>query len=317
MALLRDAEVAWAGGFGVRRAGEATPVDERTVFEAASLSKAVFAYAVLKLCEERVLELDAPLTGYLGRRYIDDPQIDRVTVRHVLSHSSGLPNWRRGRPLSIAFPPGARYRYSGEGFYFLQQVIERLTAQPLETFMRERLLGPIGMRDSSYRWQERYARTAASGHDKEGAPQPRLDERLARFQKPGVEDPETATPAHNAAASLYTTAADFGRFVAHVMRPRGGRASQLSEPWIQAMLTPLVRVNETLSRGLGWGIETTELGTAFYHGGNNRYVLNFVLAYRGHGFGALCLTNGENGQRVYTGAIELAAGGTHPALVAG
>ena len=80
------------------------------------MSKPVFAYAVMKLAERGILQLDTPLTKYTRKRLItNDPQFDLITARHVLSHSTGLPNWRSSaNPLRVNFTPGQKYGYSGE-----------------------------------------------------------------------------------------------------------------------------------------------------------------------------------------------------------
>ena len=118
IALVRDGKLQWRRGFGIKRAGSSEPIDHETVFHAASVSKTVFAYAVMKLVERGVIDLDTPLTRYSRFRILDgDPRLDLITARHVLSHSSGLQNWRSGaNPLSIHFTPGERYLYSGEGY---------------------------------------------------------------------------------------------------------------------------------------------------------------------------------------------------------
>ena len=102
-----------------------------TVFAAASVSKTVFAYAVMQLCDRGVLALDTPLTRYTPHRILDaDPRLDLITARHVLSHTSGLPNFRNGAaPLPIHFTPGERFQYSGEGYWYLQSVVTHLTGR--------------------------------------------------------------------------------------------------------------------------------------------------------------------------------------------
>src|SRR5215217_6491735 len=127
IALVRNGDLAWRRGFGVADVGSRLPVDDGTVFGTQSMSKPVFAYAVLKLCETGVLNLDTPLTRYTPEHWVpDDPRIDLITARHVLSHTTGFQNWRgSGDPLSIHFTPGARWQYSGEGYSFLQSVVTR------------------------------------------------------------------------------------------------------------------------------------------------------------------------------------------------
>jgi len=93
---------------GVRDATTREPVTERTVFEAASLSKPVFAYAVLQLADAGVLLLDEPLARHVPDCIPDDPRAAAITARHVLAHVTGLPNWRsERRPLRTYFAPGA------------------------------------------------------------------------------------------------------------------------------------------------------------------------------------------------------------------
>src|SRR5687768_1938866 len=89
IALIDDGKLVWRRGFGVRDNESKAPVDNETVFEAGSMSKSVFAYAVLKLCEKGVLGLDTPLTTYTPHRMVDDPRVELITARHVLSHTSG------------------------------------------------------------------------------------------------------------------------------------------------------------------------------------------------------------------------------------
>jgi len=138
IALIRQAEVVWRRGFGVCGAASTRPVDSDTIFEAQSMSKPVFAYAVLKLCETGVLSLDTPLTKYTSERVVvNDPRLDFITPRHVLSHSSGFQNWRSvAEPLSIQFMPGKRWLYSGEAYAYLQSVVTRLTGHMNPRFAR-------------------------------------------------------------------------------------------------------------------------------------------------------------------------------------
>ncbi len=110
LALIEGGRLAWIHAFGVRDAATGAPVTTEAVFPAASLSKPVFAYAVLKLCEQGALALDRSLSEYLPAPYLPhEPRLAPVTARHVLSHSAGLPNWRgEGNPLRVYFEPGRR-----------------------------------------------------------------------------------------------------------------------------------------------------------------------------------------------------------------
>jgi CubicO group peptidase (beta-lactamase class C family) len=101
LSLLRDRQPIWSGSFGVTRKHHSESVGPDTVFQAASLSEPVFAYIVLELVDQGILELDRPLTHYWRNEFaVDDPLVGRVTARHVLTHTTGWPNWRpAGEPL--------------------------------------------------------------------------------------------------------------------------------------------------------------------------------------------------------------------------
>src|SRR5215210_7961178 len=115
-----DGKRVWRRGFGDAIEESAQPVSDETVFEAASLGKPLFAYAVLRLVDAGVLDLDRPLYDYLPSPEADTPRMRRVTARHVLTHTSGLPNWRHtAGPLAPETEPGETYAYSGEGFFYL------------------------------------------------------------------------------------------------------------------------------------------------------------------------------------------------------
>lgn len=142
-------------GFGVKNAKIGLPVTAETVFEAASLSKPVFAYGVLKLIDQGKLGLDVPLTTYLPKPYIDgDERLNKITARIVLSHRTGFPNWRGKPSLKICFTPGERFSYSGEGYIYLQRVVEHITGKPLNEYITEAVFTPLGMANSSYVWRQ-------------------------------------------------------------------------------------------------------------------------------------------------------------------
>ena len=142
-----------------------TPLDAGTIFEAASLSKPVFAYLVLRLADRGEFDLDRPLSEMLEYpRLAHDERYKRITGRIVLSHGTGLPNWG-GEKLTLQFDPGTAYGYSGEGFVFLQKAIERVTGRSLEELARREVFQPLGMTRSSFVWQERFAGNAAYAKD--------------------------------------------------------------------------------------------------------------------------------------------------------
>ncbi|HEY2049936.1 MAG TPA: serine hydrolase domain-containing protein [Caulobacteraceae bacterium] len=199
--------------YGYADAGARRAATNATVFEAASLGKPVFAYAVLKLADAGRLDIDAPLIGLAPALAEAGEFGGTITARHVLSHTTGLPNWRsEARPFQCHFPPGKRFSYSGEGYVCLQSAIERLTSEPLDAVARRLVFEPLGMSRSSYDAALSGAAIAIP-HDRDGPLQ-----KIAR--KP------------NAASSLHTTAEDYARFLQAVLEGEG-LSSAMAREWLR------------------------------------------------------------------------------------
>src|SRR5260221_7898988 len=166
MAVVDKGEVVWSRVMGTANGKTGRPVAANATFEAASMSKPIFAYVVMKLVDEKLLDLDRPLAQYCRPDWLaDDPSGDVVTVRDALRHSTGLPHWRRPSTEKIkpAFKPRSRFGYSGEGYFWLQLAVETVTGQGLDTVMRTRLFVPAGLKQSTYAWNEEQDRWAVDG----------------------------------------------------------------------------------------------------------------------------------------------------------
>ncbi len=168
LACVEAGEVRCAG-FGVRSTRSGGAVGPDTAFEAASLTKPVFACAVLGLIQSGAVALDRRLADILPSYLPDDPRAAEITVRQILSHTSGLPNWRAPREaLRTHFRPGERFSYSGEGYLFLQRMIEALTGEPIGATVRRFVLEPLGMHRSDMVWHEAFTPDHAAPHDVAG-----------------------------------------------------------------------------------------------------------------------------------------------------
>ena len=308
VALVRYGKLVWTGSFGVMNADTRKPVTAQTVFEAASLSKCVFAYGVLKLVDEGKLNLDTPLTKYLGNNYnVPDPRINLVTARHVLTHSSGFPNWREfdnSKVLQIHFNPGEKWSYSGEGIVYLSKVVEKITGMPLEDFMQQTVLKPLGMNSSSYTWLTKFEGIKAYRHDEFGKVTGRTEKVSGAL--------EAITEEANAAASLTTNAADYAKFIIAVLNGTGLKKSTIAQ-----MLSPGIRVTKkypALAWGLGVGLETTPDGTWFWHWGDNGDAKAFFMASVSTKNAVVYFANGSNGLGIAREILADAVGGSHPSL---
>jgi CubicO group peptidase (beta-lactamase class C family) len=309
-------------------------VSADTMWPAASLSKPVFALAALHLVDEGNLDLDRPLKSYVAGHAPDDARGDKITPRHVLSHSSGLRNWRSrtDQPLVPDFEPGARFQYSGEGFYYLQHAVEQISGMSFTQFMEQRVFVPLGMRSSTYLWRSEAATRLVSGHDqgqvravysKDLIPrlQPYADtqgKRLASFTHEMMAAAmATLTPAPpilpnnmipNAAGSLLTTVGDYSAFLIEVLNA-GNAAVDLKPATRDDMMTSHTRINSALSWGLGWGVEQPASGGRYlWHWGDNGAWKNFVLIHPESRSGIVIFTNGARGLNVARHVMTEASG---------
>lgn len=284
IAIVNAGRLVWRRGFGVRDAQSKTPVDNDTIFEAASMSKPPFAYVVLKLCEKGRLDLDSPLTKYTWERFLpNDPRLDLITARQVLSHTSGFQNWRSDQePLKIHFPPGERYMYSGEGYSYLQSVVAHITGQPIDVYMKANLFVPFDMTSSDFAMTAKLKRNAARPHDEKGSP---LDSNT-----PTAE----SIARYGAAGGLLTTPSDYARFIIEVVNPKASDPFRLTKASLDDMLRSHVKVNDAMesSWALGWQVQKTGV---INHGGHNRGFQCHAAASPVTRSGFVVMTNGESG----------------------
>ncbi|MCP5100279.1 MAG: beta-lactamase family protein, partial [Chloroflexi bacterium] len=327
LAIIRDANLFWAGGFGITNKENPNPVTTDTIFEGCSLSKPAFAYAALKLADQGIIDLDTPLIKYTNKPYIpDEPRLAQITMRHVLNHTPGFPNWRpdcwgktgwepEGKLLKMYLTPGKRFSYSGEGYMYLQRVLEQLTGKTGEAFMQEMVLEPLGMSSSTYIWSDKNqnAHLCAHGHDKNGKVFSKKPDRIML-----------------SAASLTTTPSEFAQLMITMMQPSANK-QKLSSRWIDKMLTPQIQMNnsrnwhkdwpepdvtmeEGLFWGLGWGIQQHKGIDAFWHWGDNYVFRAFAVGFREEGIGVVIMANGENAPQIWEDVCQAAIGGEYPAI---
>lgn len=328
MAIVRDGKLVWRRGFGVKDAASNEPVDDQTVFEAASISKTVFAYVVMKLCEKGVIELDTPLTKYAPERFLEgDARLELITARHVLSHATGFRDWRsQDNPLKIHFTPGTQFDYSGEGYFYLQSVVSHLVghvnpqvrakyecglevcATDIDETMRRMLLTSFGMTSSGYVWNEFFARHCARPHDGDG--------------KPLVKARSTATDAarYASAGGLQTTAGDYAKFLLEVVDPKPADEFRLRRPSWTEMLRPQIKlakgqeIDGAGAWGLGWAIQQRPTGDVILHSGGQTGFRSLTMASVQRQSGFVIFTNSDNGAKI---CYDLALGGLLTPLLAG
>ena len=308
-AVIRDGKLIWNKAYGVKNNTSKEPVDVETVFEAASVSKTVFAYAVMKMCEKGIMTLDEPLTRYSPKPFLEgDRRLDLITARLVLSHQTGFQNWRTPEePLKINFTPGTDFMYSGEGYNYLQSVVTQLTgkvnpnecgsyeadlkvcATDIGEYMVKNVLAPHGMTSSGYVWNDALGKNEAAPHNLEGKPQPithRTAIDMARYASAG---------------GLITTAKDFSKFVIGLFTPYESDPYRLNRKSLEEMFRPQVKLREdqkidgASSWALGWAVRERESGNIVLHSGGQSGFKSLMMASIERKSGFVMLTNGDSG----------------------
>jgi CubicO group peptidase (beta-lactamase class C family) len=303
----------WSGGFGARARDGVIPVTARTRFQAASISKPVFALAVMRLAQDGVLDLDADVNRYLTTWRI--PAIEgwqpHVTLRGLLSHTAGTAvDGFAGYPVVGPLPtpvqtlegvppannppvivdrlPGLQARYSGGGTTIAQLAVTDRLRRPFAALMHELVLAPLGMADSSFEQPPPPAivADAAVGHPWNGV---------------AIPGGWHVYP-EQAAAGLWTTAADLARLGAAVMTTLVGRPSALglTRASIAAMLQPqLPRISPAEDNpGLGFFCRGDGKGLRFFHNGSNAGFASVLCCVPATGQGAVVMLNANQGAPV-------------------
>lgn len=321
-----------AFGMADREAGRANTVD--TEFELASVAKVFTATAVLQLVERGRIELDAPL-----RTYFPDFPYPDITIRQLLSHSSGLSDQdigdyqaafeaRTGRAMTMAdvptavaladkplkLRPGERWWYCNLGYVLLARLVEERSGQQFQSWLQDHILAPTGMRQT-------YLRTALI--NREGTPLVARNYDYARRYSPEREAIEGERGYYNGVtfgdANIVSTATDLLRF------DEALRAGLLLRPeTLEAAYTPARLADGTpvfvwlniggmgeADDGLGWFVFRDQtLGRVAWHAGGMPGSRTILLRDLDHGRTVIVLDNhsSENGYRTALSAMRILAG---------
>jgi CubicO group peptidase (beta-lactamase class C family) len=310
IAVVRGGEIDWARDYGVREAGGSDRVDDKTLFQAASISKPVTAAAALRMVEAGELYLDEDVNKKLQTWKVPGNEFTArqpVTLRELLSHSAGLtvhgfPGYVEGavlptllqilngekpantEPIRVDIEPGTKFRYSGGGYVVAQQLMTDLAAKPFPELMRKLVLEPAGMSSSTFEQPlpENRQAEAAAGHRSDGRP---------------VAGHWHVYP-EMAAAGLWTTPTDLARFAIEIRRAYKGLSDRLlSQTMAQAMLTR--RLGDY---GLGFSVPSAGV-FRFQHGGGNEGYRCFLVLSVESGDGVAVMTNADSGEVLFEAII--------------
>ena len=254
------------------------PIDGNSIFQAASLSKPVFAYIVMRMVDRGQIDLDTPIAEYTDvDRFADKEMARRLTPRLVLSHQTGLPNWAAGpssdewptSTITFKYPADSCFAYSGEGYAFLQRAVEDIQGEPLDAIARREVFEPFDMPTTSYAWQPAYDSIALVG-----------------FNRDGEDRGQGRHPRANSAYTLRTNATEYAHFVKRGLLDGEG----LSKAAHKEMFTPQVHAQRyadeprACDSSVFWclgfgavcepatsvaGVATATAGDYFWHWGDN------------------------------------------------
>ena len=317
-ALIFEDELVWVKGYGLQEKGSERPVTPETIFQAASISKAVTGMIALHLVEAGMIDLEADANEFMRSWKIPhskftqmhtEGEIPKVNLRRLLSHTAGvnirgyrgyttgreLPTLQQilngdppanSKPVRITQPPGKGFKYSGGGYLIVQQMIEDATGKSLASLAKEILFEKLGMTGSTFdiRLPQELQSRAASGHRRNGTP---------------VKGNWHLYP-EQAAASLWSTPSDLARLIVEVLKSLKNRSNLVLSPEMtRQMLVPQAGLG-----GLGFNVVIQDGLTRFGHPGWNEGFHSILLGCPEAGQGLVWMTNGENGNSLRSEASK-------------
>lgn len=311
IAVFEKDKLVWAKAYGIADQESKDLANNETRFQAASISKPVNALVLLKVAQEKGLNIKAPVNGYLKSWKVPSHKwsaTDPVTLFQLLSHTGGttvhgFAGYRGGKPVPttrqillgqtpsnsaavvVNQRPGEKFRYSGGGTVISQLLLEDQLGRPYAEIASEYVLTPLQMKLSSYEHplKGKALSQAAAGHARDGRVIP-----TKRFIYPEL-----------AAAGLWTTPSDLVRFMIAISKARKGEQGPVPPKIARDMTTPAFKLgNQGLSIGLGPFLRELNGHTLFGHGGSNQGFRCEMMASLDDGFGYAIMTNSDNGDKL-------------------
>ncbi|MDD7888283.1 serine hydrolase [Flavivirga sp. 57AJ16] len=304
IAIVRDGKIRWAKGYGIANTNDSTLVNSKTLFQAGSISKPIAALAVLKLVEDKNIDIDEDVNTYLTSWKVPENKFtekERVTLRKLMSHTAGVTvhGFRGYKPNEI-FPtneqvlngegnsnkvtidtiPGSIWRYSGGGYTIMETAVEDMSGLPFEEYMLKKVLEPIGMDNSTFDQPLKplnYSNVSAA-YDSAG----KLIDGLYHNY------PEQA------AAGLWTTSTDLAKYCIEIQEIAKGKSDGiLTKQTVDMMLT-----KHQNDWGLGPSLKGDVDSLIFQHGGKNAGFTNNFYANVHTGDAVVVMTNADNGKKL-------------------
>ncbi len=304
IAVIHNYKVEWARGYGFADVSENRPVTEKTLFQAASISKSLNSVGILKLVQENKLDLDSNINKYLVTwkfPYDEKSNNKKITLTNLLSHTAGLtihgfPGYEKGSALPTlsqildgqkpanteavrsSAEPGRSVIYSGGGITISQLIVTDITHRPYDVFMQKNVLDPLGMTSSSFTQPpQKKESLLATGYKADGSE---------------VKGKYHIYP-EQAAAGLWTNPSDLCKYIIETQLSYQGKSSKiLTSEMTRLRLTPVLE-----DAALGTFVNSRVTGSLKYfnHTGGNEGFSCIAIGCRDNGEGVVIMTNSDNG----------------------
>jgi len=321
VAVFNENKVSYHKNFGYKDYERKIKLNDSTNIYGASFSKAIFGVLVMKLVEDNIIDLDIPLESYLPKKIYEytpetrwhddfsalknDSLYHKITARMCLNHTTGFANYRwfeSDYQLRVNRTPGSRYSYSGEGFIYLQVVLEKILGKKLEDLAQEIIFEPLNMHHSSYQWNSAFDENFAYGHNTLGE----------KYVKDTDNEPRGG-------GTLETTSEDYIKFLEAVLQRKiisENSWNEIFRPQIRirsikqfgplALKDSTLNDNILLSYGLGWGILRTTYGIGVFKEGHGNGFQHYSILFPKTKKGIMIMTNSDNGESIFKELLEIA-----------
>jgi CubicO group peptidase (beta-lactamase class C family) len=279
IAVVENNRVAYAAAFGTQNVSRKDdPVTTRSLFHMASITKTFVATSIMQLVEAGKIDLAAPVTRYLPYFRMADERYRAITVRQMVTHTSGMPDvddyeWDKPQydegaleryvrslaPFKLEFAPGEKFQYSNMAFEILGDVIAKVSGEPFDNYVQRHILTPLGMKDSTLMVKQADQKLLAWGHE--------LDETGAPF--PSKVYPYNRM--HSPSSNLHSNVLDMSRYaIANLNRGELDGARILKTSTYDVMWTPSGEFGgKPAPTGISWFLDDYKGNRIVSHGGGD------------------------------------------------
>ena len=314
--IVEDGRLVYARGFGVMMLGAAThPVTPKTLFHMASITKPFVATSVMQLVEKGKIDLDTPVKKYLPYFQLKDPRHEAITVRQMLSHTSGMPDvqdygWNKPeyddgsleryvRSLtgkSLRWEPGKKFAYSNMAFEVLGDLVAKVSGTNFEDHVEAEILKPVGMRSSTLLVKKADPALLAAGHTMSAG----KAKAIAHYPY---------NRAHTPSSNLHSNVEDMTRWMlVNINHGELDGKRILKSSTYDLMWKPVATVGNRGSVGISWFLSDFKGEPCVSHGGGDDGFLTYLIFSPTKRAGVVMMVNTDRAtvKKIYEPALAMA-----------